>query len=78
MSVRCAQSIVENVDDDTIRLTWVGLPQDDIVEMVVTEVGGRVVIAIDQAARRRTPMPWVTTASSRSTSSASSPRTMSA
>lgn len=50
MSVRWGQSIVENIDDDTIRLTWVGLPQDDIVEMVVKEIDGRVVIAIDQAA----------------------------
>lgn len=50
MSVRWGLSIVENIDDDTIRLTWVGLPQDDIVEMVVREIDGRVVIAIDQAA----------------------------
>lgn len=50
MSVRWGQSIVENIDADTIRLTWVGLPQDDIVEMVVKEVDGRVIVAIDQAA----------------------------
>lgn len=50
MSVRWGQSIVENIDDDTIRLTWVGLPQDDIVEMVIKEIDGHVVIAVDQAA----------------------------
>lgn len=50
MSVRWGQSIVENIDDDSVRVTWVGLPQDDIVEMVVKAVDGRIVIAIDQAA----------------------------
>jgi len=50
MSVRWGQSTVEYVDDDTIRLTWVGLPQDDIVEMVVKEVDGRIVVTVDQAA----------------------------
>ncbi|MGK2850549.1 MAG: hypothetical protein ACSLFN_06535 [Candidatus Limnocylindrales bacterium] len=50
MSVRWGQSIVENIDDDTIRMTWVGLPQDDIVEMVVKEVDGRIIITVDQAA----------------------------
>lgn len=78
MSVRWGLSIVENIDDDTIRLTWVGLPQDDIVEMVVKEIDGRVVIAIDQRHRPPTPMRWATTAWSRSTSVAPSLRTMSA
>lgn len=50
MSVRWGESIVDNIDDDTIRLTWVGLPQDDIVEMVVKEVDGRIIVTIDQAA----------------------------
>lgn len=50
MSVRWGQSIVENIDEDTIRLTWVGLPQDDIVEMVVKEVDGRIIVTVDQAA----------------------------
>lgn len=50
MSVRWFESIVENIDDDTIRLTWVGLPQDDVVEIVVKDIDGRVVISVDQSA----------------------------
>jgi hypothetical protein len=50
MSVRWFDSIVENVDDDTIRITWVGLPQDDEVSVTVSQEGDSLVIAIDQAA----------------------------
>lgn len=35
MSVRWGDLKVENVDDDTLRLTWVGLPSDDPVKVVV-------------------------------------------
>jgi hypothetical protein len=50
MSVRWGDSIVENVDDDTLRITWVGLPQDDEVQVTVSQDGDTFVIAIDQAA----------------------------
>jgi hypothetical protein len=50
MSVRWFDSIVENVDDDTIRITWVGLPQDDEVTVTVSQDGDTLAIAIDQAA----------------------------
>ena len=35
MSVRWYDLKVENLDDDTLRLTWVGLPNDDPVKVVV-------------------------------------------
>jgi hypothetical protein len=50
MSVRWGDSIVENVDDDTLRITWVGLPQDDTVQITVSQDGDTFVIDIDQAA----------------------------
>jgi len=50
MSVRWFDAIVENTSDDTLEVTFVGLPQDDVVQVVVSEVGGEVVIAITQAA----------------------------
>lgn len=50
MSVRWGGSDVENVDDDTVRLTWVGLPQDEVVKIVVEDVDGLIVITVDQAA----------------------------
>ncbi len=50
MSVRWFDSIVENVDADTIRITWVGLPQDDEVAISVSQDGDTVVVDIDQAA----------------------------
>jgi hypothetical protein len=49
MSVRWFDSIVEG-SGDTIRITWVGLPQDDEVQVTVSEVDGNIVVAIDQAA----------------------------
>lgn len=42
MSVRWFDVLVENVDDDTIRVTWVGLPQDDVVRLTVSELDGKV------------------------------------
>ena len=35
MSVRWGDLEVVNVDDDTLRLTWVGLPNDNPVKVVV-------------------------------------------
>jgi len=35
MSVRWGELKVENVDEDTLRLTWVGLPNDDPVKVAV-------------------------------------------
>jgi hypothetical protein len=49
MSVRWFDSIVEG-SGDTIAITWVGLPQDDTVQVTVSSVDGKVVVAIDQAA----------------------------
>jgi hypothetical protein len=40
MSTRWFESIVENVDDHTIRLTWVGLPMDDEVLLGITLSNG--------------------------------------
>lgn len=37
MSVRWSESIVENVDDRTIRITWAGYPRDEAVAMIVDE-----------------------------------------
>ena len=50
MSVRWFDAIVENTSDDTIEVTFVGLPQDDVVQVVVSEADGEITIAIDQAA----------------------------
>lgn len=50
MSVRWFDALVENTSDDTIEVTFVGLPQDDVVQVVVSEADGEIVIAIDQAA----------------------------
>lgn len=35
MSTRWHEALVVNVDDRTLRLTWVGLPQDDVVEVSI-------------------------------------------
>lgn len=35
MSVRWGELKVENVDEDTLRLTWVGLPNDDPVKVAI-------------------------------------------
>lgn len=39
MSVRWHDVAVENVDDSTLRITWVGLPVDDIIRLSVTREG---------------------------------------
>jgi hypothetical protein len=43
MSVRWHDSIVENRDAETLVLTWVGLPQDEAVDITVDAIGGGVV-----------------------------------
>ena len=50
MSVRWFDAIVENTSDDTIEVTFVGLPQDDVVRVVVSEADGEITIDITQAA----------------------------
>lgn len=50
MSVRWFDANVANVDADTIRITWVALPQDDTVRITVFERDGAVHVEIDQAA----------------------------
>lgn len=50
MSVRWFDSLVENTDADSLRITWVGLPQDDTVRITVSEVDGEIAIHIDQKA----------------------------
>jgi hypothetical protein len=42
MSVRWFDVKVENIDADTLRIVWVGLPRDEIVRLGVSEVDGQV------------------------------------
>ena len=50
MSVRWLDMKIENVDDRTLRLTWVGLPVDDEVELSVSRIGGRLDLRFVQPA----------------------------
>ena len=54
MSVRWHDALVENADADTILVTWVGLPQDDVVDIGVALVAGRLQVTIVQAG----PVPY--------------------
>ena len=49
MSVRWHGVKVENLDSRTIRFTWVGLPQDEQVDVAITKDGGDVSVRIVQA-----------------------------
>lgn len=40
MSVRWNDLNVENIDDDTLRLTWVGPPADDPIKLAIAHVDG--------------------------------------
>ena len=40
MSVRWSELKVVNLDDDTLRLTWVGLPNDDPIKVVIAHFDG--------------------------------------
>lgn len=53
MSVRWHDSLVVNLDDDTIEVTFVGLPQDEIVDLVVTSSGDGIHLTLVQTG----PMP---------------------
>lgn len=50
MSVRWLDMKIENVDDRTLRLTWVGLPVDDEVELFVSRTGGKLDLRFVQPA----------------------------
>ena len=50
MSVRWLDMKVENLDAETLRLTWVGLPRDETVRLFVIEEQGQVKLAFVQAA----------------------------
>lgn len=50
MSVRWGNYEVVNVDADTIRVTWVGLPRDEQIKLVVSEAGDGYALAFEQAA----------------------------
>ena len=48
MSVRWHDSIVENVDATSIRVTWVGLPGDDVADLGISGEAGAYVVTIVQ------------------------------
>jgi hypothetical protein len=50
MSVRWGDSIVQNVDADTIRIVFVGLPRDELVRLAISERDGAVHFDFVQAA----------------------------
>jgi hypothetical protein len=50
MSVRWFHVKVENVDADTLRVVWVGLPRDEIVGLAITEKAGAIHLAFTQDA----------------------------
>jgi hypothetical protein len=50
MTVRWFDAEVVNIDADTIRVTWVGLPRDEEVRLSISEQDGKVVLAFEQAA----------------------------
>ena len=50
MSVRWFGVKVENIDDDTLRVVWVGLPRDEVVELAITAADGTIRLAFVQDA----------------------------
>jgi len=50
MSVRWFDAKVENVDDDTLRVVWVGLARDEIVHLGVSRIDGELVLGFIQQA----------------------------
>ena len=50
MSVRWGDAIVKNLDPNTIQVTWVGLPQDEIVGLVVELHDDGLLLRFGQAA----------------------------
>jgi hypothetical protein len=54
MSVRWNDSIVTQVDADTIRVTWVGLPGDDVADLNIASRNGGLALTIVQPG----PVPY--------------------
>jgi hypothetical protein len=50
MSVRWSDMKIENVDATTLRLTWVGLPLDEQINLFVADVDGKLSLRFVQAA----------------------------
>jgi len=50
MSVRWFDAKVQNVDAETVRVVWVGLPRDETLSLRITADGGRYQLGIVQAA----------------------------
>ena len=50
MSVRWFKVKVENIDADTLRVVWVGLPRDETVGLAITEDAGAFHLAFTQDA----------------------------
>ena len=50
MSVRWFDVKVENLDDDTLRVVWVGLPRDETVQLAISESDGTIRLAFVQDA----------------------------
>jgi hypothetical protein len=50
MSVRWGDAIVENVDPNTIKVTWVGFPVDETIGLVLEPKGDKVVLRFGQNA----------------------------
>ena len=49
MSVRWSTMSVVNLDDDTLRVTWVGFPQDEVARLRVYELDGSVALTLVSA-----------------------------
>jgi hypothetical protein len=50
MSVRWFDVKVENLDAETVRITWVGLPRDEELTLAISAVDGRYQLLLVQAA----------------------------
>jgi hypothetical protein len=50
MTVRWFDAEVVNLDEDSIRVTWVGLPRDEQLKLSISEQDGKLVLAFEQAA----------------------------
>ncbi len=46
MSVRWGQLGLQNLDDDTIRVTWIGFPQDEVASLRVHALDGKVALEL--------------------------------
>ena len=50
MSVRWFDVVVENIDAQTVRVTWVGLPIDEVIDLAISKSGDGYAFAFDQDA----------------------------